>query len=213
LRGQLLGSSPQPWITLPQLLRTAWLAGIPVLPLCNLPAGAKKPDALTTMIGDRPVIVVLSGRKSPSWLAFIIAHELGHVFRRHIQPGHTLVDEKIDAASSDAEEREANAYGLQLITGHGSLKLVSSGNAPTIAGLVAAAESFGRAHRMAPGVAALNYGFANDRWPVAVGAVSVLEKGEDATAQLRAAMMEHLKEDDFSGEAWAWVKRATHTEA
>lgn len=56
----------------------------------NLPEGAKKPDALTTMAGERPVIVVMNARKSPSWIAFIVAHELGHIHHKHLKAGQTL---------------------------------------------------------------------------------------------------------------------------
>jgi hypothetical protein len=210
-RQALLAAPDQPWVKLPQLLGLAWSAGIPVIHLRKVPTGAKKPDALTTMIGNRPVIVVLNGRKSPSWIAFIIAHELGHIQRGHLKPGHTVVDEKIDAQADDADEKEANDYASRLLTGHDNLGLHSS-RLLDIARLADEVTIFGRDYRVAPGVAALNYGFTTARWAVANGAVALLEREEDAALHLKQAMKKHLKPEALSEEAWGWISRATATE-
>ena len=210
-RQSLLATSEQPWVNLPHILRASWAAGVPVLHLRNLPPRTKKPDALTTMIGDRPVIVVLNGRKSPSWIAFIVAHELGHIQRGHLKPGHTLVDEKIVTQAGDPDESEANSYALKLLTGFSNLSLGStrSLNAPQLA---AEAVVFGKNYHVAPGVAALNYGFTTGLWPLVMSALSILEKDEDAAVHLKIAMEDHLKPEALSEEAWAWVSRATASE-
>lgn len=208
-RDALLAASDRPWVCLRHILKASWDLGIPVIHLKNLPAGAKKPDALTTMVGDRPVIVILNGRKSPSWIAFIVAHELGHIHRKHLKPGQTLVDEKIDTQVDDQDEVEANDFAAMLLTGHSNLGLHSTRSLgpPQLA---AQAKTFGKNYRIAPGVAALNYGFTTAAWPVAIAALSLLEKNEDAGVYLKDAMTEHLDPDDLSEDSWEWICRATN---
>jgi len=207
-RERLLQVSDRPWVCLRHILDASWSLGIPVIHLRNLPSGAKKPDALTTMVGDRPVIVVLSQRKSPSWIAFIIAHELGHVHHKHLKPGQTLVDEKIDKTSDEKDEGDANDFAVRLLTGYPDLGLNST-RSMGIPQLAAAAKSFGNSYRIAPGVAALNYGFTTGLWPLAMGAVAQLEKDDDASVYLKAALEKHLDPDALSEDSMDWITRAT----
>lgn len=208
-RKTLLALSDKPWVCLRYILKAAWELGIPVIHLKNLPEGAKKPDALTTMVGDRPVIVVLNARKSPSWIAFIVAHELGHIHEKHLKPGQTLVDEKIDIEAGEKDEMEANDFAVRLLTGFGDLGLNST-RSMGMPQLASAAKTFGMSYRIAPGVAALNYGFTTGRWSVANGAVSLLEKDDDAAVYLKQAMEAHLDLDALSDDSQEWITRATH---
>jgi len=207
-RRELLAVSDKPWVCLRQIVEATWKLGIPVIHLRNVPAGMTKPDALTTMVGERPVIVVMNARKSPSWMAFILAHELGHLHHGHVQPGQTLVDEKIDKSAEEKDERDANDFASCLLTGHTNLGL-NSPRRLNAQQLAAAVTKFGNDYRVAPGVAALNYGFTTGFWPVANGAVSILEKADDAGVCLRATLEAHLQADDFSEEAREWIGRAT----
>lgn len=207
-REALLAVSVKQWVGLRDILKAAWELGIPVIHLRNIPAGAKKPDALTTMVGERPVIVVMNGRKSPSWIAFIVAHELGHIHHKHLKAGQTLVDEKINEKSDEKEEGEANDFAARLLTGFSDLGL-SSTRSMGIPQLAMAAKNFGNRYRVAPGVAALNYAFNTGEWAVANGAVAKLEANEDAAEDMGKAMSKHFAVDDFSEETWEWICRAT----
>lgn len=211
-RGRLLEKSDKPWICLRHILQFAWAAGIPVVHLRNLPKDAKKPDALATMVGDRPVIVILSKRKSPSWIAFTVAHELGHIHCGHLKPGQTLVDGKIDSQSDEKEEIEANDYAKVLLTGFSDLGLSPSSKLgpPQLAWM---AQDFGKKYRVAPGVAALNYGFTTGAWPVAIAALSNLEKGDDARLDLCKGMTDHLSPGEVSEDSWEFISRLTGTDA
>ncbi len=211
-REKLLAKSDRPWVCLRHILRFSWEAGIPVVFLRGLPQNAKKPDALTTMVGDRPVIVILSGRKSPSWIAFIVAHELGHIHHSHLKPGQTLVDEKIDSQAEEQEEVDANTYAALLLTGHSNLGLHSASRM-NINQLAYQAEEFGKNYRVAPGVAALNYGFNTREWALANGALSLLEKGDDAGADLTKEMTNHLSPGEVSEDSWEFIFRLTGTDA
>lgn len=209
-REELLTKSDRPWVCLNDILKATWELGIPVIHLRSVPTGVRKPDALTTMVGDRPVIVILSGRKSPSWVAFIVAHELGHIHCKHLKPGQTLVDGKIDSQTEEKEEVEANDFASILLTGFSDLGLRSSSSLGSRQ-LAAQAGIFGNRNRIAPGVVALNYGFTTGLWAAANGAVTLLEKHDDAGRDLKRAMQEHLDPDDMSEESWEWIARATNT--
>lgn len=211
-RKTLLALSDRPWVCLRHILKAAWELGIPVIHLKNLPEGAKKPDALTTMVGDRPVIVVMNARKSPSWIAFIVAHELGHIHHKHLKAGQTLVDEKIDKKTDEKDEREANDFAAKLLTGHSNLGLHSTSSLGPQQ-LAWQAQKFGEDYRIAPGVAALNYGFTTGVWPVANGAVSLLEKDDDAAMYLKQAMEEHLDLSALADDSREWITRATNAVA
>lgn len=207
-RQRLLAESDRPWVCLRHIVDASWKLGIPVIHVTNPPTGAKKPTALTTMIGDRPVILVLNGRKSPSWVAYYVAHELGHIHHKHLKAGETLVDEKIDERSEEKEEVQANEYAAQLLTGHSNLGLHST-RPLKASNLAAQAKTFGENYKVAPGVAALNYGFTTGFWAVANGAVSALEKADDAGLEIQEAMLANLDADDFSEDTWEWLTRAT----
>lgn len=207
-RSALQALSDRPWVCLRHMLEATWRMGIPVLHVRNLPAGARKPDALTTMVGDRPVIVILSGRKSPSWVAFTVAHELGHLHHGHLQAGQTLVDEKIETRDGGPEETEANEYASRLLTGQSDFGLHSSRSLGP-AQLATQAKVFGEKYRVAPGVAALNYGFTTGSWGTANGAVTLLEKNDDAAVYLQTAQEAHLDRAALSEDSWEWIARAT----
>jgi IrrE N-terminal-like domain len=206
-RKALLAISDRPWVCLRHILKATWELGIPVIYLKNLPRGVKKPDALTTMIGNRPVIVVLNGRKSPSWIAFTVAHELGHIHLGHLKAGETLVDEKIDTQAGEKDEVDANDYASKLLTGHSDLGLnTSSKLAPPQ--LAALSKLFGKKYLIAPGVVAWNYAFTTGQWPVAGAAVGILEKDDNAEAYMKTAMLEHLDLDELSDDSREWISRA-----
>ncbi|WP_230684367.1 hypothetical protein, partial [Streptococcus pneumoniae] len=57
---------------------------------------------------------------------------------------------------------------------------------------------------------ALNYGFTTGEWPLAIGALSQLESGDDAAKDLHKAMKEHLDLDELSDDSREWITRATN---
>jgi hypothetical protein len=208
LRERLLVDAKQPWIGLRDILNASWGLGIPVIHVTKVPAGVKKPDALATMIGDRPVIVVLSARKSPAWIAFMVAHELGHIHHGHVRSGQTLVDEKFDTHDGDRDESQANEFASQLLTGQTDLGLHSHHRLNAFE-LAASTRVFAARYRVAPGVAALNYAFTTGFWPVANGALRYLEGKENASAEMKDVADAHLSKADLSDDARDYIARAT----
>lgn len=207
-REELLQVSDRPWVCLRHILAASWNLGIPVVQLRNFPAGAKKPDALATIVNDRPVIVILNQRTSPSWIAFIVAHELGHIHHKHLKAGQTLVDQKVSGDAVENEEKEANDFAVRLLTGHSDLGLNTT-QRMFAQQLASACRSFGEKNRIAPGVAALNYGFTTQNWALANGALSILEEKDDASEEMKSCLLAMLDSEDLSEEAWGLISRST----
>lgn len=197
IRNQLLARPDCTWPDLTNLLDYCWQHGIGVIHVTRLPkvAGAKKIAGLATFVGDRPVIVLCSGRDSPAWLAFHLAHELGHIMCGHVKPGDApLVDIRLEGINDEAQEREADQYAFQVLTGHPDLQLGADGdlNAPKLA---KAARSFGEQHRIHPGTVALIYGYRQGRIPVAQGALKAMRADEGAHAVLAEAFRRQIPLD------------------
>ena len=106
-------------VDLRTLTRFCWDRGIIVLHLATLPGLGKKLDGLAMFCEERPVIVLASARKGIPWLAFHLAHELGHLLLGHVKPGDPpLVDRDLGEADDDQQEREADEFACQVLTGH-----------------------------------------------------------------------------------------------
>jgi Zn-dependent peptidase ImmA (M78 family) len=114
LREQVMAQ--QQYIHFPALLRYAWDSGVPVVHLEELPKGSKRVDGMALMISGRPCIVLASSKRSPAWMIWHLAHELGHIAAGHLKDGDTL-DVSIDFGSTTREEKEANSYARELLYG------------------------------------------------------------------------------------------------
>jgi len=199
IRNQLLARPDCIWPDLSNLLDYCWQHGIGVIHVTRLPktTGAKKIAGLATFIGDRPVIVLCSGRDSPAWLAFHLAHELGHIMCQHVKPGDDpLVDIKLDGANEEAHEREADQYAFQVLTGYPTLQLI--GRDQNGSKLASAAQQYGHNHRIHPGTVALIYGYGMKRIPVAQAALSAMGENHGARDILARAFRKHIALEDVS---------------
>ncbi len=198
IRNQLLARPECTWPDLPNLVDYCWQHGIAVVHLTRLPKKSKAIAGLATFVGTRPVVVLCSGRDSPAWLAFHLAHELGHIMSGHVKPGDApLVDLKLDGANGEAQEREADQYAFQVLTGHPDLQLTGAAGL-TGPKLAKAARAFGQQHRIHPGTVALIYGYSAQRLGVAQVALSAMHEDHGARAMLAEAYRQHVPLDDVS---------------
>ena len=100
-------------VDLKSLLSYCWLHGIAVVYFNDYPQGARKVTGMIQWQGDRPVILLSHKTTHPAWLAFHLAHELGHLALGHVETG-ILIDDEINA-SDDAEETAANRFAVALL--------------------------------------------------------------------------------------------------
>jgi hypothetical protein len=176
------------YVGLDSLLSYCWESGIPVIRLTHVPASGKRFDGMATFVGDRPLIVLASGRDAPPWLAFHLAHELGHIVMGHVRPGGSgVIDWKLETETGrGADERSSDRFACEVLTGSPAPKIRDlRATAPRLAVIAA---SSGPKEGIDPGVLALIYGRSNNRWAVAQSALKHLER--DAGGQ--AAVSKHL---------------------
>lgn len=186
--------SGAPWVSLSALLDWCWSNGIPVLHVSHFPRQAKKMDGMAALVGGRPVIVLSKNAKREAWLLFILAHELGHIVSGHVSDNGVLVDEKVTKQSEDAQEQEANATALAILTGDADCRFTSPGRWPNAQELASMAVDYGKNHQVDPGHVVLNY--SNNIGPTfhALGnaALKLISPQADAPRVIREAMASRL---------------------
>lgn len=105
------GSAP----TLKDIVANLWSRGIPVVPVEGLPTPGFQ--GIACIVEQQPVILLGYKHDEPGRVAFIVAHEAGHVALDHCAPDQPVVDEE-DEISDDADvERQADAYATQVLVG------------------------------------------------------------------------------------------------
>ena len=121
LRNELLKSNEA--VTLDALCEWLWIAGIPVVHVTGWPDGLRRPDAMCVRASGRPVVMVVRKETALAKLAYLIAHEAGHVMSGHLSSDENavLVDDTLPVDSqqsfSDQDERQADAYAMTLLGG------------------------------------------------------------------------------------------------
>lgn len=102
-------------VTLRSLLHWCWSKGVPVVHLSHTPG--LKMDGLAVEISGETAIVTAK-TDYPSKLAFIVAHELGHISLDHLKnESGFIADEHVERATNDVVEIAANQFACELLTG------------------------------------------------------------------------------------------------
>jgi IrrE N-terminal-like domain len=196
LRKKLL--KDRPWVSFKDILSHCLSIGIPVIHLHHLPAKAKKMDGLAFEQSGRPVIV-LTRKNQYGYMLFDLAHELGHISLGHVTAESTVIDQKIDAEADDEDERAANRFALELLTGDPECKIVPAGHNLNANELASVVERFGKKHQIDPMHIALNYGHTQDRFPVANLALKIISNNTQPDQEiLNTALIEALDLDELS---------------
>lgn len=113
IRQSIVKKSEQ--VTLASLLEYCWEHGVAVVYFNRYPRKVRKLAGMVQWQMNRPVIILSNGDKHPAWLAFTLAHELGHLALEHIKTGILVDTHESDSESNDVEEAEANRFAAQLL--------------------------------------------------------------------------------------------------
>jgi Zn-dependent peptidase ImmA (M78 family) len=189
-------------ISLDSLLKFCWSNGIPVIHCNNFPQNTAKFHGMTTWIKNRPVIVISFKDLSPSRLLFIVAHELGHIYKGHLSiESEVMIDQQIDLDSVDEEEIEANEFAGELLLGAANMsyyfpKQYNGQNLANYCRRIATRD------QISPGLIAWNYAWKDPlekkRWGLARKAASILEPGDNAPAQINHYLQNKIDWDLLS---------------
>ena len=194
IRQEILSSRRS--VDLEGLLDFCWSYGIPVVHFSRFPSGSRKFQGMSACFRQRPVIVLSLNSASPSRLLFILAHELGHILKGHLNLSseNVLVDEKVVLESIDEEEIEANEVAIELITGYPDRSYCPARNY-NAKQLAIYAKQVGERDRVSPGVVALNYGWAKNHWGSTTDALKILEPNANAPLKINQYVQGHLDWD------------------
>lgn len=167
LRFRLL-TADRAYIGLDALLALSWGVGIPVVHLRVFPWLQKRMAAMTVRLDEQSFILLGKDATYPAWIAFWVAHELGHIALNHVEHDASVVDLDYEGGpDEDAEEREADAWALELLTGRPQPIVLSADGAGSATGLARAALAAGPQLGIEPGTLALCFGYSTGDWPTA----------------------------------------------
>jgi Zn-dependent peptidase ImmA (M78 family) len=223
VRSQILANFK--FVNLESLLDFCWQHGIPVVHTNNFPKekGQKKFDGMVGKYGDCPVIVISKNQKSPAWLAFILAHELGHIICGHIK-GSSLIDEKIDHDQlGDIEEQEADQFAMEILFGRKNAIYKNQTNLD-LKSLKSYVKACSVQDHVDPALVILNYAWfkatsadtnkaKGDVWKVANVLLSNFEESEITAPQLiNYQLGKHLDWENLSNDNQEFLERMTKVE-
>ena len=100
-------------VTLHNILGDLWQRGIPIVPLKLLPAPSFQ--AIVCIVEDRPVILLGYQHDEPGRVAFLIAHETGHIAVGDCAPDQPVVDEEEEIR--DDTEIRVDQYAKDVLVG------------------------------------------------------------------------------------------------
>jgi IrrE N-terminal-like domain len=177
LRERILANG-RPYVDLGDLLVLCWTVGIPVAYLRVFPWQRKRMAAMAAAVTTRSAILLAKDASYPPAIAFYVAHELGHLLLGHLSVDRMIIDLGDPAVGitpgDDDEERQADAFALELLTGDARPRVAVEGASANATRLAHAAIEASAAHHVEPGLIAQLFGYATNNWEVATGALKVL---------------------------------------
>ena len=102
-------------VTLDVLLSDLWKRGIPVIPAESLPSPSFQ--GLAGFVQGRPVIVLGHKHDEPGRVAFVVAHEAGHITAGDCGQDRPVVDEQDEIVDTAEMEKRADLFALQTLVG------------------------------------------------------------------------------------------------
>lgn len=102
-------------VTLDALLKDLWTRGIPVIPAESLPSPSFQ--GLAGLIHGRPVIVLGHKHDEPGRVAFVVAHEAGHIMAGDCGHDRPVVDEQDEIMDTTDIEMRADLFAMQTLVG------------------------------------------------------------------------------------------------
>lgn len=113
-------------VTLDDVISDLWKRSIPVVPVDMLPIPGFQ--GMCCIVETRPVILLGHKHDEPGRVAFVVAHEVGHVTASDCAPDRPVVDEE-DEITDDAEiERRADQYATNFLIGSDTVPQIDAVN-------------------------------------------------------------------------------------
>lgn len=113
-------------VKLDDLLGDLWGRGIPVVPIDVLPAPTFQ--GLACIVEGRPVILLGHKIDQPGRVAYVVAHEAGHVVAGDCAPDQPVVDEEEEIADDSDMERNADLFATRVLVGRDDVPEIVDGD-------------------------------------------------------------------------------------
>jgi Zn-dependent peptidase ImmA (M78 family) len=167
------------FVGLPELLTFCWRTGIPVIQLRVFPLLQKRMQAMTVKVKERYAILLGYESEYYARMAYILAHEIGHILLGHLDYSDSLLDmdDPLTADNLDAEETDADRAAFVLLTGRENPQVLSDTQSYNATQLAHAAESAAGRQRIEPAILALCLGHATGNWRQTFGALKMIKPG------------------------------------
>jgi hypothetical protein len=207
-------------VTLDLLCGWLWRNGLPVVHIMGWPDGLRRPDAMCVRVGPRPVMMVVRKETAPAKLAYLVAHETGHVMSGHLRSDQNavLVDDTlpVDAQRSflDDDERQADAFAMELLGGAELLSVCNGLVGPAYSDLTLAVAALNacKTHPLDAGQVILGWGRLTQDWKLANMALRYLMTTSIAPVVINDAAKAHLDARALSSDGRDHLSRLTGME-
>ena len=180
-------------VKLESVLADCWERGIPVVSIESLPAPSFQ--GLACVVGGRPVIVLGHKHDEPGRIAFLLAHEVGHLVAGDCNREHPVVDEQDEIVDDSDLESRADAYATGILAGSAGIPTVSAEKWKELASKAAAIE---RDTGVDAGAMIWAWARKSGNFSSAVLAVKALYRATGARKLLRRHLEQHI---DFESAA------------
>ena len=132
-------------------------------------------------------------------VCFWIAHEIGHIALGHVGESCALLDVEDPAEHhGDEEERAADAYALELLTGWPEPVIEVTESTYSASQLANAVSAAAEEHRIDPAILALCAAYRDGRWEQAFGALKILGDEENVPVRLNELAATRIDLDSLS---------------
>lgn len=182
--------TPRLAVTLQDIAKDLWRRGIPVIPLDILPTPSFQ--GLAGIIEGRPVILLGHKHDEPGRVAFVVAHEAGHIVAGDCAPNVPVVDEDEEVSDDSVIEHQADLYANRVLIGEDNIPRIAGGNFRELARQASELE-----RRTGADASAVIFGWArhigsSGSYQTATLAVKALYRGAGARRQLRQLFDQHV---------------------
>jgi len=175
---------------LDNILNDLWRRGIPVVPVEVLPSPSFQ--GLACIIENRPVILIGHKHDEPGRIAFLVAHEAGHIAGGDCAADQPVADEEEVVLDDSDIERAADRYATRVLVGGDSVPQVDGADFKDLARRASQIERASGAD-----ASAIIFAWASRTrdYAMASMAVKALYRGSGARRQLRQQFDRHIDLD------------------
>lgn len=202
--------SDQPFIRLTDLIVTCWAMGMPIIHLKVFPLPAKHMCAMAVQVEGRFVIMLGKDSEYPAPIAYYLAHELGHIALGHLGDRFSVIDLKdpLEATEEwDDEEKAADRYALELLTGNPSPVVTTEAGRYTAPQLAAHLNAVAEELRIEPGTLALCFGHSTKDWPRAMAAMKLVYRNPiPVWSEVNGIASHEIQWDALSDDTIAYIR-------